>query len=293
MLLLYHISGHRQADLSGIYIPLCFYFILRKEYQNAVLELFTFHYASTLSNMRYEVSVLYNNLHSTMLLLYPSCTHCMPLGRFIYIPLCFYFIGGAYASETQDDKFTFHYASTLSIRNDNILYQLDAFTFHYASTLSRNGGAGPVDGIIFTFHYASTLSIRKILAATTGIAFTFHYASTLSKHRPPEQMQGPHLHSTMLLLYQIYQPGNYFRRHNLHSTMLLLYRMCCVIDRTERGIYIPLCFYFIPSRQEEDICPPQIYIPLCFYFIYAQHYFDTLDFTFTFHYASTLSEIGL
>ena len=54
---------------------------------------------------------------------------------------------------------------------------------------------------------------------------------------------------------------------NLHSTMLLLYRAktrCCHLIR-------------------------RIYIPLCFYFIYNERGFSIGTWTFTFHYASTLS----
>ena len=96
MLLLYRMGSDASLCPAFIYIPLCFYFILRKEYQNAVLELFTFHYASTLSDA-YSGTINRNSyLHSTMLLLYPvplfpfyflqyKYTFCLP--HFLHISL--------------------------------------------------------------------------------------------------------------------------------------------------------------------------------------------------------------
>ena len=56
---------------------------------------FTFHYASTLSRKPSSHSrPLYNDLHSTMLLLYRTAQGLLPASAArIYIPLCFYFIG--------------------------------------------------------------------------------------------------------------------------------------------------------------------------------------------------------
>ena len=93
MLLLYGMQAISPASGSGIYIPLCFYFIfirsdrLRSRFhlhstmlllypapeRTAVIAgyLFTFHYASTLSDIR---------------------AGNKPAGKYIYIPLCFYFI---------------------------------------------------------------------------------------------------------------------------------------------------------------------------------------------------------
>ena len=56
---------------------------------------------------------------------------------------------------------------------------------------------------------------------------------------------------------------------NLHSIMLLLYLAWQLLWKNCDLIYIPLCFYFIPSVTSDK--PPflHIYIPLCFYFIAA------------------------
>ena len=75
MLLLYPISEAGEILLlECIYIPLCFYFILQRSCQQCRGLPFTFHYASTLSDLE-------------MLLREEQ--------KFIYIPLCFYFIGNS------------------------------------------------------------------------------------------------------------------------------------------------------------------------------------------------------
>ena len=158
--------------------------------------------------------------------------------------------------------------------------------------LYRRRSAGYADHDKFTFHYASTLSVLND---------TFTPVSTLD------------LHSTMLLLYPWPSPGSpgslciyiplcfYFiplcsttkenSRRNLHSTMLLLYPYHCHARTVKRFIYIPLCFYFILQRRTERPCTLHIYIPLCFYFIHNTTWQYLAQIKFTFHYASTLSEV--
>ena len=83
--------------------------------------------------------------------------------------------------------------------------------------------------------------------------------------------EDPHLHSTMLLLY----PCHFLRQEadipDLHSTMLLLYQNSHQLSRTQTAIYIPLCFYFIKIAAANSIS----------------------GYSFTFHYASTLSRLQL
>ena len=98
-----------------IYIPLCFYFIEDVTSNAFTYVIFTFHYASTLSE--YPIQRLFP-------------------GMWIYIPLCFYFIWVYEPAPQKDDEFTFHYASTLSSSPPPPLSGTSAFTFHYASTLS-------------------------------------------------------------------------------------------------------------------------------------------------------------
>ena len=57
-----------------------------------VSSLFTFHYASTLSQTSATEEGSTPHLHSTMLLLYPKLFPAIPEYSVIYIPLCFYFI---------------------------------------------------------------------------------------------------------------------------------------------------------------------------------------------------------
>ena len=130
--------GYHDACLL-IYIPLCFYFILVDATIEYIHSIFTFHYASTLSGRwcsivrrhknhlhstmlllyrewRFEGCGRVHNLHSTMLLLYLN-TFSSSSERFkIYIPLCFYFITGRLTPQRSGNRFTFHYASTLSKR---------------------------------------------------------------------------------------------------------------------------------------------------------------------------------
>ena len=67
----------RDNNIVHIYIPLCFYFIeIEITVGETPVTKFTFHYASTLSARPVIDGVLYSNLHSTMLLLYPVFPDC-------------------------------------------------------------------------------------------------------------------------------------------------------------------------------------------------------------------------
>ena len=137
MLLLYLIFLFKTGHIKFIYIPLCFYFIPEHDACYFFSDLFTFHYASTLSRRLAERrSEQCINLHSTMLLLYqkwdwqklrktqiyiPLCfyfilpvMHPTVCRKVIYIPLCFYFILRRNPFQEEKVIFTFHYASTLS-----------------------------------------------------------------------------------------------------------------------------------------------------------------------------------
>ena len=81
------------GSASSIYIPLCFYFILRITPQRATFHTFTFHYASTLSIL----PCVRNRLGIVIYI--PLCFYFIRLSgviqgqlNLIYIPLCFYFI---------------------------------------------------------------------------------------------------------------------------------------------------------------------------------------------------------
>ena len=84
------------------------------------------------------------------------------------------------------------------------------------------------DGSFLTFGNLHSTMLLLYLVSWDGTTesndiFTFHYASTLSRDRFIWFGSVPHLHSTMLLLYQ--------REIAVHVDGVI--------------IYIPLCFYFI------------------------------------------------
>ena len=146
-----------------------------------------------------------------------------------------------------------------------------------------------------------------------GWLFTFHYASTLSEFA--NQCGKKILIYIPLCFYFIEVSVLHNVAYiNLHSTMLLLYRGCAADEfRRIRLIYIPLCFYFIACLRSSHILYShlhstmlllylgnriryqrlrQIYIPLCFYFIPLRAVQHCRWSTFTFHYASTLSDLA-
>ena len=111
MLLLYQAIQAQEKPGCKIYIPLCFYFILSNYATTGAVDVFTFHYASTLSS---RIPLL--QLHDLR----------------IYIPLCFYFIPGDRCGKgILQYPFTFHYASTLSCRHE---YKCE-FEFNLHSTM--------------------------------------------------------------------------------------------------------------------------------------------------------------
>ena len=120
MLLLYLAFGFLHPSTPYIYIPLCFYFIeMALRLAGAGNQVFTFHYASTLSR-KAAWSIM-----STMIYI-PLCFYFIyfPLRHWrrfchIYIPLCFYFIAASIWGTHSCVAFTFHYASTLSKAEPN------------------------------------------------------------------------------------------------------------------------------------------------------------------------------
>ena len=139
MLLLYPCySLHHQCP-SQIYIPLCFYFILVHIMCSG--RCFPIYIPLCFYFIELHLSIL----QATMFLIYiPLCFYFIGVsGRdlrsdcHIYIPLCFYFIRSENDKPVFRRKFTFHYASTLSITHLFLPLTILLFTFHYASTLSR------------------------------------------------------------------------------------------------------------------------------------------------------------
>ena len=141
---------------------------------------FTFHYASTISNLTWEQYAVFLSLHSTMLLLY------------------------LFRLQSQSPirhHFTFHYASTISTFRHIHPDPPSCFTFHYASTISHTLCCISRKVLIFTFHYASTISPQaccNMLFFLLYIPLCFYYIS----FHPGCRSSPKSLHSTMLLLYQ-------------------------------------------------------------------------------------------
>ena len=182
MLLLYQKGKPYWSPTLVIYIPLCFYFIRDRAIIEVLRSTFTFHYASTLSSPTSNTLLTSNGIYIPLCFYFIRDHHeIMTSGFRIYIPLCFYFIFLYRDHQGHGILFTFHYASTLSCHRRCCSHDQQQFTFHYASTLSWQRNTGYRHGAAFTFHYASTLSLGD--------------ASGLDGQQ--------HLHSIMLLLYQL------------------------------------------------------------------------------------------
>ena len=251
-----------------IYIPLCFYFIVILFLYRRTLR-FNLHSTMLLlyQLLKPGVIIVRMNLHSTMLLLYHGFAADPPIyGSYLHSTMLLLYREILFRAK-RIAEFTFHYASTLSetCREFKFVEELIYIPLCFYFIMSDMTPA--TNEIIFTFHYASTLSKDLELTIITKKKFTFHYASTLSTHW-----------------------GSMPRRQQyLHSTMLLLYRSITQLSRATLFIYIPLCFYFIGCPAMLRCTAMLIYIPLCFYFIGVQEMSINITFSFTFHYASTLS----
>ena len=170
-----------------------------------------------------QIGQVTTHLHSTMLLLYPRSDQGEASTSIIYIPLCFYFIeeGGLYGRP--EAQFTFHYASTLSpLRPSHILRIL-----HLHSTMLL---LYPLVDVRFMLDYIHLHSTMLLLYRTTIYShislatwFTFHYASTLSRPGSGGKIRKLpftfHYASTL----SEYAPRLRVILPYLHSTMLLLY----------------------------------------------------------------------
>ena len=209
------------------------------------------------------------NLHSTMLLLYPITYNLFAIWRYIYIPLCFYFISRAHHPPWALCRFTFHYASTLSIPLSTYSRRWSAFTFHYASTLSVGQGLDLCRDTIFTFHYASTLSWSPSLVSVETVKFTFHYASTLSVSSCMSYESFCFIYIPLCFYFIIdRQTAKKLREQDLHSTMLLLYHNPHAFTKS---FLEQFTFHYASTLSDSG----------------RIHTFR--KYVFTFHYASTLS----
>ena len=154
-------------------------------YEHVDFLLFTFHYASTLSEMADVVITLYQDLHSTMLLLYQLVWNIEFASPHIYIPLCFYFIR---FHEFNFHLVKFHLHSTMLLL---YLYQPSGNSrsirnLHSTMLLLYLGKEGHGGWITPIYIPLCFYFIVAELALRSGIT---------------------DLHSTMLLLYRARLPG--------------------------------------------------------------------------------------
>ena len=101
------------------------------------------------------------------------------------------------------------------------------------------------------------------------MCFTFHYASTYTEEVPEKEEPLFSLHSTMLLLIRTHHQFFCPVILTLHSTMLLL----------------------ILIKKNVILLLKKLYIPLCFYLYDSQKFFTGIFILFTFHYASTYTDV--
>ena len=147
------------------------------------------------------------------------------------------------------EKFTFHYASTLSMVWKHTYSAPAEFTFHYASTLSNDSN--------YSYDVSSNLHSTMLLLYRHGdsrlkpvfLEFTFHYASTLSQSFPSAVLFFDIIYIPLCFYFIFISPK---RRH------VVTY------------IYIPLCFYFIVDCR----CPlpgdPHLHSTMLLLYLLAQ-----------------------
>ena len=251
------------------------------------------------------------NLYSTMLLLYhlcddrgidckpiyiPLCFYFIdPVERFtlpvtsIYIPLCFYFIGDDDMWVEQTKKFTFHYASTLSLPDP--LLALKYCNLHSTMLLLYPVRDAAGSGWAPDLHSTMLLLYRIVLTEDGKIdkiyiPLCFYFIVCLCCY----DCAG----------YLIYIPlCFYFIITKIRTEMCVTqftFHYASTLSGIQRchQIYDPIfTFHYASTLSEAD--PPAlqphiiIYIPLCFYFISEYWPYSIATIRFTFHYASTLS----
>ena len=279
MLLLYLPKHLLPRGSAHIYIPLCFYFIERRKIRYArtihlhstMLLLYLMFLINLLMRLQIYIPLCFyfipswrrlssrsrSYLHSTMLLLYPvlRSSHLFLLKNLHSTMLLLYRRPEGFPSQGPG-KFTFHYASTLSVFHHVLNPAESLFTFHYASTLSLSvwivSSQSSSIYIPLCFYFIGNTAVPSRIFPS----FTFHYASTLSglialMSPNPER---------------IYIP-------------LCFYFICLTCDQDHLlvFIYIPLCFYFILRCAFPHVASDIIYIPLCFYFIETDQLSKTMD----------------
>ena len=274
-----------------IYIPLCFYFILRSccaAVRRSIYIPLCFYFIR--SPALFYGSVFH--LHSTMLLLYLLCISAVVWSS-LDLHSTMLLLYRLSASTVRTSLSNLHSTMLLlypdhppcAPRFDLIYIPLCFYFIRtvYLRTAQCN---------TFTFHYASTLSCTPLSVCITNVKFTFHYASTLSDGRRFRfYHQSLHLHSTMLLLYLHRTLMWRLWKINLHSTMLLLYRSPQnTEDLPHSDLHSTMLLLY---RAPQEKCTfPRSHLHSTMLLLYPASS-DTrfmMISSFTFHYASTLSK---
>ena len=147
----------------------------------AISNIFTFHYASTLSLVCPRSCPPMSNLHSTMLLLYHIQSKLVGIFNLIYIPLCFYFIVSTLPYRKQRHT---HLHSTMLLLYQSYYAGYTIINTHLHSTMLllylilRILAPREVPDL-----HSTMLLLYRIQSARRNHrhgSFTFHYASTLS-----------------------------------------------------------------------------------------------------------------
>ena len=269
MLLLYRFQV---GDIVPLYIDLHSTMLLLYPFSRVFLppcsQPFTFHYASTLSP-RSQNMLCHIYIYIPLCFYFiRCCEQVSEIQDIIYIPLCFYFI--RWSRERTALRISIYIPLCFYFINRLLWDGWKAFwfTFHYASTLSMRLGDGrnksreiyiPLCFYFITFCSGCNCPWKKIY-----IPLCFYFIEYVAT----EQTEDSDLHSTMLLLYRDAFSSCYDLNDYLHSTMLLLYRLLHWIAEEYKGRFT---FPYASTLSKDEFLPElsciRIYIPLCFYFI--------------------------
>ena len=237
---------------------------------------FTFHYASTLSEIGSRGGVHFHNLHSTMLLLYPTANLFACNSYFIYIPLCFYFILAdagilqqtisiyiplcfyfilpRFSGSLPESRiyiplcFYFIEVECEDLKPQEInLHSTMLLLYRYLSAWMRATRSNLHSTMLLLYLIPTAAFIRDF---SIYIPLCFYFIVGVDTTQTEFNSD---LHSTMLLLYRYTFFIAMTTDLYLHSTMLLLYRPYIKTKSSACSIYIPLCFYFIENALKKTI----------------------------------------
>ena len=290
MLLLYQGQHLRLTKVNLLYIPLCFYYIIVQIKKRIDRVNFTFHYASTISEIprNSATSSMDFTFHYASTISYvpeiPSASVCL------YIPLCFYYI--RYALYRARSGISLHSTMLLLYPPTQVDPMKDVMPLHSTMLLLYRSRYYTHTRRRISLHSTMLLLYPRIIQQLFSCTclyiplcfyyieickqrhihifnFTFHYASTIS----PQQQNNVITINDFTFHYASTISRQYFQ------TFLYAFYL-----------YIPLCFYYITTwRQTASFLSGT----------FTFHYASTISgypgkysrnySTFTFHYASTIS----